>query len=407
MSVRAAAATKRQESGTRGLSPDAGQELLQILVDSVKEYAILTLDSKGYVTTWTPAAERLTGYKAEEILGKHFSVFYPEEDVSAGKCERELEQATRDGMVEDEGWHIRKDRSRFWASVAVTALKSKDGTLRGFGTVTRDWTGRRRTEDKFRAFLESAADAVVIVNPKGEIALVNSQTEALFGYSRAELLGEPVEKLIPERFRNQHLGHRSGYLAHPRPRAMGAGLELFATHKDGHEFPVEISLSPVETEEGTMVTSSIRDVTQRRQTEEKVRRQAREIMEMATVPVVQVWEGILLVPLIGMLDSARTQQFMERLLQSLTQTASPVAVIDITGVPTIDTQTAQHLMETIKAVRYIGAEVVLTGVRPVIAQTLVHLGVDLSATTTRASLAAGLRVAFSLLNLHVAAETTA
>jgi rsbT co-antagonist protein RsbR len=119
--------------------------------------------------------------------------------------------------------------------------------------------------------------------------------------------------------------------------------------------------------------------------------------------VVQVWEGILLVPLIGMLDSARTQQLMERLLQRLTETASPVALIDITGVPTIDTQTAQHLIETIKAVRYIGAEVVLTGVRPAIAQTLVHLGVDLANTTTRASLTAGLRVAFSLLNLHVGA----
>src|SRR5262249_9051727 len=145
-----------------------------------------------------------------------------------------------------------------------------------------------------------------------------------------------------------------------------------------------------------------RDLTAQREAEERVRQQSRDIMEMATVPVVQVWEGILLVPLIGMLDSARTQQLMERLLQRLTETQSGVALLDITGVPTIDTQTAQHLIETIKAVRYIGAEIVLTGVRPVIAQTLVHLGVDLSSVTTRASLRAGLRVALSLLDLHVA-----
>lgn len=125
---------------------------------------------------------------------------------------------------------------------------------------------------------------------------------------------------------------------------------------------------------------------------------------MATVPVVQVWEGILLVPLIGTLDSSRTQQMMERLLHRLTETSSQVALVDITGVPTIDTQTAQHLIETIKAVRYIGAEVVLTGVRPVIAQTLVHLGIDLSSAITRASLAAGLREALHLLNLRIAAD---
>src|SRR5262249_50757181 len=135
----------------------------------------------------------------------------------------------------------------------------------------------------------------------------------------------------------------------------------------------------------------IRDLSDRKQADETLRQQSRDVMEMATVPVVQVWEGVLLVPLIGMLDSARTQQLMERLLQRLTETTSPVALLDITGVPTIDTQTAQHLIETIKAVRYIGAEVVLTGVRPVIAQTLVHLGVDLSGVATRASLASGLR----------------
>ena len=146
-----------------------------------------------------------------------------------------------------------------------------------------------------------------------------------------------------------------------------------------------------------------RDLSERKHAEEKLKQQSREILEMATVPVVQVWEGILLVPLIGMLDSARTQQLMERLLQRLTETSSPVALLDITGVPTIDTQTAQHLIETIKAVRYIGADVVLTGVRPAIAQTLVHLGVDLSHVTTRSSLTTGLRVALGLLNLQVVA----
>jgi rsbT co-antagonist protein RsbR len=142
------------------------------------------------------------------------------------------------------------------------------------------------------------------------------------------------------------------------------------------------------------------EIAEGKRREEIIKRQTQEILEIST-PVMQVWAGVVVAPLIGMLDSQRTQRFMEVLLDRIVETNSAVALVDITGVPTVDTQTAHHLIETISAVRLLGAQVVLTGVSPQIAQTLVHLGIDLSGVVTRSSLVAGLRVALELLNLQM------
>jgi PAS domain S-box-containing protein len=178
----------RSEAGGDARSNGEGDnrgDLLALLVADVQDYAILVLDLDGNVTTWNTGAERIKGYRAEEIIGQHFSVFYPPEDVAAGKPERELEIAAADGRREDEGWRIRKDGTRFWANVVITALRDPTGNLRGYGKLTRDLTDRREaelvlraSEERFRLMVDGVQDyAILTLSALGAITSWNAGAE--------------------------------------------------------------------------------------------------------------------------------------------------------------------------------------------------------------------------------------
>lgn len=210
------------------------------------------------------------GYEAHELLGTTYAVLTHPNDPSGHLACIDQVLAGHLPRYESETRYRRKDNTLLWVSESVGRI-----TLPGYDQplilwAVRDITERKRADTKLRGLMEAAPDATVIVNAEGRILRLNVQAERLFGYTRQELLGQPVELMIPERFRRRHPDQREGYFAAPTVRAMGAGRELFGRRKDGAEFPVEISLSPLETDEGLLVIGAIRDITERKRVEEKL-----------------------------------------------------------------------------------------------------------------------------------------
>jgi PAS domain S-box-containing protein len=225
--------------------------------------------------------ERLFRYPRLELLGQTVEILVPEELRQSHLSHRARYVA--DPRVRTMGPALelrgrRKDGSEFPIEISLSPLVTDEGLL--ISSAIRDITERKKSEAKFRALLESAPDATVIVDAAGRIVLANSQTLQLFGYAREELLGKKVEILIPPQLHDRHRVHRAMYFDEPRARPMGSGLELHGRRKDGSEFPVEISLSPLETEEGVLVSSAIRDITTRKRIEEAQRRSAEAIERM-------------------------------------------------------------------------------------------------------------------------------
>ncbi len=266
---------------------------LQRAILNSSNYAIISSGSTGLVTTFNSGAERMLGYTAGEVVDRVSpALWHDRSDVthraelksqeSGQRIEPTFERLTAlaqsNRPVESEAMFIRKDGTLFPVLESVTALHDDNGSFTGFLSVVADITARKRaemelhqSEERFRTLVEAAPNALIMVSREGRIELLNAQAELLFGYARAELEGQLIETLVPERYRSAHPGHRESFFERPTVREMGAGRDLYGLRKDGREVPIEIGLNPLRTTQGQFVLASIIDITERKRSENTIR----------------------------------------------------------------------------------------------------------------------------------------
>jgi PAS domain S-box-containing protein len=247
------------------------------ILESVPD-AMVIVGPQGTIEHVNTQTERIFGYQRGELVGQTVEALVPDRYRHVHEVQRTKVESQRYARPMDAGLHFlgrRKDGTEFPVDISLSAVETEDGgkTIAAIRDITRRTVAdetQRKSEQLFRGLLDAAPDAMVVVDTNGTIQVVNAQTERLFGYARAELREQSVDVLLPERYRSAHLRHRVGYLSMPEARSMGAELELYGRRKDGTEFPVDISLSPMASESGVLVIAAIRDVTERHEAKKKL-----------------------------------------------------------------------------------------------------------------------------------------
>jgi PAS domain S-box-containing protein len=250
------------------------EERFRLLVESVRDYAIFMLDPEGRILTWNAGAERFKGYTADEIIGQHFSRFYPPEALEAGLPEHELKVASKTGVFEDEGWRVRKDGSLFWANVVITAMRNAHGELIGFAKVTRDLTQRRgheedlrRSEERFRLLIEGVAEyAIFMLDPNGLVVTWNGGAERIKGYSADEIIGRHFSVFYPEEAREARWPEHELQVAAEKGKFTDIGWRL---RKDGTTFWANVTITALRNDTGKLLgyAKLTRDLTEAKRVE--------------------------------------------------------------------------------------------------------------------------------------------
>lgn len=277
-----------------GSEPSGAQSIagmrdeLALLIDGATNYAIYLLDPDGRVTIWNRGAERIKGWTAAEIVGRDFAIFYPADEVAAGKPQSDLARATALGRFEEDSWRLRKDGSEFLASVTMTALRDEAGALRGFGKVVRDITDQKaaeaaleRRESHLRSILETVPDAMVVIADDGTICSFSAAAERLFGFAEADVMGRNVSMLMPEPDRGRHDGYLTRYLTTGERRVIGHTRLVTGLKQDGTTFPMELAVGETVSGGQRLFTGFVRDLTDRRLTELRLQELQSELIHVS------------------------------------------------------------------------------------------------------------------------------
>ena len=253
------------------------EERFQLLVESVTDCGITMLDDEGCIASWNSGAHLIHGYCAEEIIGQPFSKFFLQEDIDAGVPESILRDATNAGRSEENGWRIRKDGSKFWANLVITAIHDADGVLRGYAKLTRDMTEQKaaveavkESEARIRSILDTVPDAIVITDEQGLIESFSPAATRLFGYSLKQVVGQNVKMLIPAPYRDQLGGYLSRFRETGEKQVIGTGPTIVGLRQDGTTFPMELAVAEVLGGKRRLFTGFVRDMTERHRVESEL-----------------------------------------------------------------------------------------------------------------------------------------
>jgi len=244
---------------------ERSEVIFKSLIEAAPD-AMVVVNDKGIIILVNQQTETLFGYRRMELIGQPVEKLIPQElhqkhHNYRKKYNEEPKFRSMGAGLELQG--VKKGEVRFPVEISLSPVRTAKGIL--VSASVRDITDRKKAEQKFRGLLDAAPDATVIVTNTGIIEMINKQTENIFGYTREEMIGQPIEILIPEEIRAKHVGHRNSFIRQAGAREMGVGIELKAVRKNGTQFPVEISLSPIQTEEGMLISASVRDISERKQ----------------------------------------------------------------------------------------------------------------------------------------------